>query len=284
MPRVRRVTLRAQWLGKMLRDLREDRGYTLKKAAEYLQRDISAVSRFESGSNLIRRGDVLALIDLYRVDNEEQRDALLSLTGELTQTGWWDAYYTENIRSSTIDFVWLESRAEAISAFGAMNIPGLLQTEAHARALIAVANRNHPEKERERWVRLRMERQQILTLDEPVHLSAVIDEAPLRRPVGGREVHRKQMEHLLSVSELPNIDLQVLPFSAGAHASPDGSFTLVKLRGPFPEVAHTESPGGAIYVESDAVDRFTETYAWLRQQALPARESSRFIAEIIESL
>lgn len=278
MPITRKVTLRAQWLGKMLRELRENNGYTLKEAAEYLQRDLSALSRFESGVHPIRRGDVLALMDLYGVEDKGQRDMLTTLTGELTQTGWWERYSKDDVWNSTIDLVWLESRAHSLRMFATSTFPGLFQTEAYARSLMLVANRHSTKREIERWVSLRMERQQVLDRDEPIRLSVVLDEAVLRRPVGGPQVMSAQLQRLLDIMDLPHVDLRVLPFSVGAHASPDGPFTLIRMAEPFPEIAHIESSAGSIYLETDAVDRFVDTYDWLQQHSLSIQDTAALLA------
>lgn len=281
MPTARRkVTLRAQWLGKMLRELRESNGYTLKEAAEYLQRDLSALSRFESGVHPIRRGDVLALMDLYGVEDRPQRDMLLELTGELTRTGWWERYSDDKVWNSTIDLVWLESRSEVLRMFSTMTVPGLLQTERYARGLIEVANRHATKREINRWVDLRMQRQQVLSRDEPVHMSVVLDEAVVRRTVGGSSVMREQLRHLQSAAGKKHITVRVLPFSLGAHASPNGPFTLLKMAGPFPEVAHIESPAGSIYLETEAVDRLVDTYDWLEEHSLGVEDTSVLLMEL----
>ncbi|GAB3727140.1 helix-turn-helix domain-containing protein [Nocardiopsis nanhaiensis] len=284
MPTARRVTLRAQWLGKMLRELREGGGFTLKESAEYLQRDLSALSRFESGVHPIRRGDVLALMDLFGVEDKNQRDMLIALTGELTRTGWWERYSNDNVWSSTIDLAWLESRAHSLRMFATSTVPGLLQTEDYARSLILVANRHSTQREIGRWVSLRMDRQQVLDSEEPIALSLILDEAALRRQVGGPEIMSAQLQHLSRLLERPNIDLRVIPFSVGAHASPDGPFTLIKMADPFPEVAHIESPAGSLYLETDTVDQFVDSYAWLQQHSLSDEKTAALLADLDKEL
>ncbi|MGH3773328.1 MAG: Scr1 family TA system antitoxin-like transcriptional regulator, partial [Pseudonocardiaceae bacterium] len=125
------LTLRAQWLGQQLRALRESTGMTLRQAGEYLQRDPSMVSRFETAETPIRRGDVLALLDLYRVCAERTRDGLLQLSDDVWRKGWWDDY-TSTVGLRYIDLVWLHSRAERLRSYGAMLVPGLLQTREYA--------------------------------------------------------------------------------------------------------------------------------------------------------
>ncbi|MEV2274969.1 helix-turn-helix transcriptional regulator [Nocardiopsis sp. NPDC049922] len=280
MPTDRGVTLRAQWLGQILRDFRERKGLTLKDVAEYLQRNISTVSRCELGIYPIRRVDAAAMLDLYGVSDKKQREAVMELAGDVWQTGWWEQYSKDDVWTSTIDRAWLENRSHEIRTFAATTIPGLLQTERYARSLMVVADRRATKREIERGVSLRMDRQQIFDRAEPVHLSAVLDESVLRRRVGGPEVMAEQIQHLRELASQPHIDLHVLTFEAGAHASPEGSFTLLKMSDPFPEVAHIESPAGSIYLETDSAERFSDIYDWFQEHSLSSEDTAAFLAAL----
>jgi len=275
----RRVTLRAQWLGHLLRDLREASGLTLKNAAEYLQRDLSMISRFESGVYPIRRVDAMALLDLYGVEDPKQREALRQLADEVWQKGWWERY-SGQVDGSLIDLVWLESRTVAMRAFSQTSLIFLLQTRSYAEALIRAVDPDADETQVARWVELRMARQQILDRDDPVKLSVVLDEAVLRRPTGGREVMMGQLQHLVAQAARRDIELRVLPFSAGEHASPNGGFQLLKMTDPFPEVAYIEGPAGALYVESAEAERLSGMYSRLEEAALSAEESADFMTDL----
>lgn len=275
----RRVTLRAQWLGHLLRDLREASGLTLKNAAEYLQRDLSMISRFESGVYPIRRVDAMALLDLYGVEDPKQREALRQLADEVWQKGWWERY-SGQVDGSLIDLVWLESRTVAMRAFSQTSLIFLLQTRSYAEALIRAVDPDADETQVARWVELRMARQQILDRDDPVKLSVVLDEAVLRRPTGGREVMMGQLQHLVAQAARRDIELRVLPFSAGEHASPNGGFQLLKMTDPFPEVAYIEGPAGALYVESAEAERLSGMYSRLEDAALSAEESADFMTDL----
>ena len=278
--RERRVTLRAQWLGQMLRQLRDQNNLTLKEAAEYLQKDLSSVSRFELGTFPVRRGDLLALMDLYGVDDKTQRETMLNLCGEVWQTGWWDKYSGDDVWGSTIDFVWLETRAEAIRVFTALVVPGLLQTCEYAHALISTVDGHVGSEQVERWVELRMDRQKILDGQEIHEHEVLFDEAALRRPVGGREVMLKQLRHLREVAEAGKMTMRVLPFDKGAHPSPEGAFTLLDLGAPFSTVAHIESRGGGIYLERGDVDQLVDVYDRLREMSLGPEDSVAFVAAL----
>src|SRR5699024_5256290 len=132
----------------------------------------------------------------------------------------------------------------------------------------------------ERWVDLRIERQRVFERAEPLHMSAVIDEAALRRQMGGPDILAEQLRHLIESVEQPHIEIRILPFTAGAHASPGGPFTLLKMSDPFPEVAHVESPAGSIYLETDAVDGLIDTYDWLHEHSLNNEDSTAFLMGI----
>ncbi|GAA3735273.1 transcriptional regulator with XRE-family HTH domain [Spinactinospora alkalitolerans] len=283
MGEARGVTLRAQWLGQMLRDLREDKRLTLREAGEYLQRTGATISRFETGVYPIRRVDAAALLDLYGVEDPGRRDTLLQLAGELWHTGWWETY-SKDAWSSTIDLAWLENRALTLRTFAGLVLPGLLQTRDYILSLFQAANSEMKEREIERAVELRLERQRVLVREEPVRLSAIIDEAALRRPIGGAQVMVGQLKRLREAAELSNVDIRVIPFSRGAHASPEGSFTLIGLEEPFSEIAHTESAGGAIYLERGDVDRLIDVYDRLQESSLSVEESAAFIVAMEKDL
>lgn len=274
----RRPTLRAQWLGKMLKELREQNGLKLTDTAEYLQRSFSAISKFESGALPIREPEVRALIDLYGVEGEQQRRALTQLSREISKTGWWEKY-SSDITDWFIDYVWLESRAWRIQTFDVSVINGLLQTPRYAEALMRTVNRSDSAPQIERGVELRMGRQSILSRDEPVRLEAVLDEATLRRMVGRGDVMREQLNHLKNCAEAPTIQLRVIPFNAGAIPSPDGGFHLLTLEDPFPLVAYTVGPAGGLYLETNDAEKLADTYERLRSISLSPEESvSRIVA------
>ncbi|TDQ45385.1 helix-turn-helix domain-containing protein [Actinorugispora endophytica] len=282
--RERRITLRAQWLGQMLRQLRERNNLTLKDAAEYLQKDLSTVSRFELGTFPVRRGDLLALMDLYGVDGKSQRDTLLQLCGEVWQTGWWEKYSGDDVWGSTIDGVWLESRAHTLSTFAALTVPGLLQTPEYARALIDMVDSDASETQIERWVELRLARQKILTDKRLSSFSVVLDEAAIRRPIGGASVMAGQLRRLVAVAETGRVEVRVVPFGVGAHPSPEGAFTLLTLDAPFSTVAHIESRGGGIYLERGDADQLAAVYDRLRGISLSQEDSVAFIAALEKDL
>ncbi|MFF5112816.1 helix-turn-helix domain-containing protein [Streptosporangium sp. NPDC000509] len=273
------ITLRSQWLGQQLRELREANDLLLKDVAEYLQRDPGTISRFESGGYPIRRPDLFALLDLYGVADGHRREALLKLSQEVWQKGWWDGY-----AGAFVDYVWLESRAREIRAFDNTLLPGLLHTPEYARAAITAAEYDAKDEQIDRWVELRTTRQGILAGDNPPRLLSIIDESVLHRQVGGAVCLAKQLGELARHAAQPNIEVRVLPFSAGAHASPAGAFRIFTMEKAFPEIGYAETPKGAIYIESPDAQRFVRTYDELRELALTPEESAVLISATAEEL
>ncbi|MEV5709590.1 DUF5753 domain-containing protein [Actinoallomurus sp. NPDC052274] len=223
----------------------------------------------------------MALIDLYGVEEARQREILLQLATEVWQKGWWDKY-SGQVDGSLIDLVWLESRTEMMRAYSQTALLFLLQTREYAQAMIRAADPDAPEEQVRRWVDLRMSRKRILDRDHPVRLSVVLDEAVLRRPIGSAQVMAEQLRHIGIQAERENVALRVLPFRAGAHASPNGGFQLLKMADPFPEVAYVEGPAGALYVESAGAERIAGMYDRLQKAALPESESVDFMAALAE--
>ncbi|AVH20894.1 helix-turn-helix domain-containing protein [Nocardia cyriacigeorgica] len=269
-------TLRAQWLGQQLRRYREAAGLTLKEAAAYLNRDSSTVSRFEAGLYPPRDNDVQELLTLYGVSSEPIRSSLRKLSMEVWQKGWWEGY-AKDVDPSIVDYAWLEARAAEIKSFNPIVVPGLLQTPAYAEAVMRAVDPDVPDEQVDRWLEVRMLRQQTLSLPRPTQFTAILDESVLRRPVGGHRVMTEQLEHLAEVALRPNIHIRVLPERLGAHAAPDGSFKLFNMPEPYPNLACIETPAGVIYVEDDGIKRFVAAFDRLEQATLDREES---IAEL----
>lgn len=282
MPSKRQVTLRAQWIGKTFKDLRQRNGMTLQEVGEYLRRDISSVSRFESGIHPPRKDDVTALMDLYGVEEESQRQATLHMVEEVSKTGWWDKH-SKDVSGWMIDALWLEDRAEALKMFSVAAMPGLLQTPEYAEALIRADDPQAPKQQMRRWVDLRIKRQDTLKR-EGFRLAVVLDESVLRRPVGGAETMAVQLSRLVASAQRENIDIRVMPFSAGAHCGSAGAFRLLVMPEPFPLVAHVESPAGAIFAEATGAEEMERRYDRLYEESLRADESIDFLRAVEQEL
>lgn len=279
----RRPTLRAQWLGKTLKELREQNGLKLTDTAEYLQRSFSAISKFESGALPIREPEVHALMDLYGVEGEQQRRTLLTLATEVAKTGWWEKY-SDELTPWFADYVWLESRAERIHSFDITPINGLLQTYGYAEALIRKVNPNDSAVQVERGVQLRMSRQKILSGENATSFEIIMDEAALRRIVGSREVMKEQMRHLLDCVERLGVQIRVVPFEYGELPSPEGGFRLLKLEEAFPLIAYTYGPAGGLYLEADEAENLATRYDQLRDMSESPRGAVDLIASIERDL
>lgn len=275
------MTLRAQWLGRELRRLREANGLRLKEVGDYLQRDGATVGRFEVGLYPARTQDVRALLDLYGVNDERQRTTLMKIASEVWQTDWWDSY-SDNLDKRVIDYAWVESRARRISSYDALVVPGLLQTVGYMEALIRDEERDGSASPTGTEFRLR--RQEILTGPEPPHIEALVDEGVLQRAPGGRDVLRDQLEHLIKLADRPTIDLRVLPFSTTGSAGLYGSFRIFEMSEPYPEVGYVETPVGGIYVETDGVQRLRMKFDRVRRGACGSAESIELIQAALSRL
>ncbi|MET7949164.1 helix-turn-helix transcriptional regulator [Micromonospora sp. NPDC005324] len=279
-------TLRAQWLGQQMRELRERRGLTLKYVAQYLERDFSSLARYERAEWPFRRELVVALLDLYGVYDERERDRLIQLTQDAWRIDRWDSNLDRTIYdTSFIDFPWLESRAEQVCTYAALLIPGLLQTRDYAEAVIRNAEPSSAsEVEIRKWVQLRMDRQRLLGGPSPTGLAVIIEEAALRRPVMSKSVMIAQLAHLAESARRPSVEIRVVPLTLGLHGGLDGTFWLFKMPAPYSDVAHAETLGGRLFLESDRALRYVRAYDRLREAALSANESAKLIAALAEEL
>lgn len=276
-------TLRAQWLGELLKESRLQAAKTLRDAADYLTLDPATVSRYESGTIPAKPQDVVALMTLYGVDDDARRQWLEQLSRESWRKGWWDGYQGE-LSGRFIDYAWLEDRAVAIRSFDALTLPGLVQTPDFARAVIRSHAPDKDDPNIERGVQFRMERQRILDRENPPAISIIMDEALLHRPIGGVRAMRSQLQHLNDLVDKGTVELRVLPFAAGAHCGHRGGFRVFTLPEPFPEIGYAESTTGTTYVEADAADRLVWAYAQLSDAALSPDKSAARLARAAKEM
>jgi len=273
-------TLRAQWLGKILRDLRESARLTLKDAGDHLMRDPSTISRLETGLVPLRLLETCALMDLYGVDDPALRAGLEALTRDVWMKDWWDGY-ASTVQTSLVDLAWLEARADKLRDFSSLVIHDLLQTPAYAEAVIRAADPDADEKDLKRWVAFRMERQEVL---ERVDYTVILDEAVLLRVVGDTNVMRDQFGHLLDLSHRPNVTIRVLALSTGASPSPEGAFTIFTMPAPLPTIVKVPTQAGPTYVEAPKVAPFKTAYGRLERDALDVEASRTFLKARLEQL
>ncbi|MEU7989929.1 helix-turn-helix domain-containing protein [Streptosporangium canum] len=272
-------------LGAQLRRLREQRHITLEAAGHAIRASHSKISRMELGRVGFRVRDVADLLTLYGVTDDDERQPLLALVERANVTGWWHNY-NDILPSWFETYVGLEESATGIRNYEVQFVPGLLQSEGYARAVVKLGFPAAPEEELERRVRLRMARQRLLRGAEPPHLWAVLDEAVLRRPLGGAEVMREQIDHILQALELPNVTVQIVPFSVGGHAAAGGPFSILRFSQPdLPDVVYMEQLTSAVYLDKrDDVDRYLEVMERLCIEAEPASRTREILTRIREEL
>ncbi|MGH8887728.1 MAG: helix-turn-helix domain-containing protein [Egibacteraceae bacterium] len=255
-------------LGSQLRRLREGKGLSRGEAGYTIRASESKMSRLELGRVSFKERDVADLLILYGVTGADERDALLSLARQANQPGWWHRY-SDVLPAWFQAYVGLEAAATRIRTYEAHLIPGLLQTEDYARAVTTLGMPDAPPEEIERRVSLRMTRQQVLTRPDAPRLWAVVDEAALRRPLGGPEVMAAQLEHLIAATKLPNATLQVMPFRFGGHAGEGQPFVIFRFADPdLPDVVYLEQLTSALYLDKrEDVDHYAGVMDRLSVQA-----------------
>jgi len=282
-----RPTVRKRVLGTNLRRLREDKGLALEDAAEQLSCHSAKVSRIESGKSGIRQLDLKALLDLYEVKDPDARESWLALARESRRQRWWRVL-EDQLPQDFLDLVGLEDEVSECRGFQPGIVPGLFQTEAYATAVIQGGVAGPLNADQQTKVRVRMERQKALTREDPPPLRVwmILGEAALRQHVGGPTVLHEQLLHLVRVARLPNVTLQVLPFTAGA--CPGGPYPFLIYGFPPPaelEVALLENFASHAYLESreDTV-QLSSAFDHLRASALSALDSEVRIIQIAEEL
>jgi hypothetical protein len=258
---------------------------TLKMVGEFLQRDHTALSRYERAEWPIRRTEVVALLDLYGFHEPAERGRLLRLAEEVWRVDRWDEDYGDVVEPDFLDFLWLESRAERICSYHATLVPGLFQLPRYAELVIrSASNRAATEAEVARWIELRLDRQRLLAEPAATRIETVIDEVALRRPVGDAELMRAQLNHIGQLMDRRRIDVRLLPRQAPLHGGLDGSFWLFEMPNGYPAVGHLETLAGHVYVEAPESERFRDAFDRVRHAALEPAESATLIAKIAREL
>ena len=272
-------------LGAQLRRLREAKGITRDDAGYLIRSSDSKISRMELGRVSFKERDVADLLTLYGITDDHERQALLGLARQANTPGWWHRY-GDLLPGWFQAYIGLEEAATLIRTFEVQFVPGLLQTEAYARAVITQGNPDAPAEEVERRVDLRRRRQQLLTRPVPdaPRLWAVVDEAALRRPIGGRPVLRGQLERLVEATELANVTVQVLLFGVGGHAAEGGAFTVLRFAEPdLPDVVYVEQLTSALYLDKpEDVDAYVAVMNRLDVESAPPRQTVEILNGILK--
>ncbi|KOV94846.1 XRE family transcriptional regulator [Streptomyces sp. NRRL B-1140] len=274
--------VRRRKLGAELRALRSSAGLTSGEAARLVGWHQSKVSRIETGTSGVKPADVRLLLDAYGVGDSQLRELLMALAGSEDSGGrhhWWHAY--RGVLPPTYrDFISLESQAGAMRTLETTVVPGLLQTPEYARAVTRAAVEGLAEDRLDTLVEVRLARQDVLRADPPLKLSAVLDEAVLRREVGGPGVMARQLERLVEAARLPQVCLQVLPFAAGAHIGVTGPFVIFSFSSTSDlDVVVLDHLTSSLYLErKEDLQAYTEAFNALQIHALSPEDSLDFIA------
>ena len=277
-------TVRRRRLGSELRRLRESQSIKLEEVAERLGLAPSTLSRIETGKAPTRTVYLNSMFEFYGVDDPGQRQILLEMAREGHRKGWW-AVWDGVLPTGFGIYVGLEAEAASLRVYEAQVMHGLLQTEDYARAVMSTVRRRQTPDEIDRLVRLRMQRQEVLTRANPLELWIILDEAVLRRMEGPSDVMREQLEHLYEASQWPKVTVQVLTFGSGLHPGMGGPFAIIEFPERFdPDVVYTEGVTGQAYMEERdrEVRARSETFDLLRATALPPAESALLIRSISE--
>ncbi|WP_406139624.1 helix-turn-helix domain-containing protein [Streptomyces sp. NBC_01089] len=272
-------TTRRRQLGSDLRRLREQRGLTLEEAGAGVGISKATLSRYERKEGPVKWPAVDALCRQYGATDAE-RAALVELAKGAKIQGWWRSL-DDPIPESMNLMLTLEDEVISEDHYACMYIPGLLQTRAYAEAVHRASEMRCTEKEVQHMVDIRMKRQDLLRRDEPPHIWAVIDEAAIRRRVGGHDTMRDQLLHLLAVAEHPHVTVQILPFSTGAHAAAVGSFIVLGGQTSDLDVVYVDIIGGGLFMEKPKeIERYRLAFQYLRAQALDIDASADLIRAV----
>jgi len=280
-PEVRSPTVRRRELGALLRKLRTEKGLTVEQAAGRLMISMSKLSRMETGHGVATPRDIRDLCALYDVTDKGERDRLMSLAREGKQTGWWQGYDLDYFAT----YVGLEAEAAGIKYYQSAIVPGLMQTPGYARAMHEAGVPPFTPERIDELIEVRLKRQKLLTQDPPIRLDAVLDEAVLHRLVGGAAVMSTQLDQLIVLSDQPNVTIQIIPYSVGAHPAMDSTFNILEFAGSLASVVYVEGLVGWIYVERPPdVLRYQHVFEHLRDVALSPKESIELMMGVAQSI
>jgi len=273
-------TVQRRRLGIELRRLREAAGKSIEEVAEILECSASKVSRIENGQVTASPRDVRDMLEIYDVDSA-YRDSLVEMARIARHRSWWQAYSD----TPAMPVIGLEVAADQIQSYEAMVVPGLLQTRDYAQAMISALYPEMPNARVDRWVDLRMTRQELLTRHNPPAVQILLEECVLRRPVGGRLIMRTQLEHLATMTAATSsLTLQILPLSVGAHAAMNGPFAVFRFPDPaVPDIVFFEHAVSDLFLETpEHVEQYERVFESLRESALDPSQSSLLLTRLAE--
>jgi DNA-binding XRE family transcriptional regulator len=278
-------TVRRMLVGARLRRLRTELGLSRDEAAQAIRASEWKIHRLENGQVGFKDRDIIDLLSLYQVTDPAEVADFLTLAREANTPGWWQ-HYGDVLPSWFRTYVDLEQAATLIRTYEGQFVPGLLQTDDYMRAVVRGAHLEESGEEVGRRVRLRLARQMLLTRQGPPRLWAVVDEAALRRPVGGPEVMRGQLERLIEATKLPNVTLQILPFASGAHAAMGSAFSILRFADrEIPDIVYLEHLTNAVYLDRrNEVERYLDAMELLCVDSEPPARTVELLDQILREL
>src|SRR5215469_3233594 len=266
-------------LGAQLRRLRESSGVSAAAAARAIRGSESKISRIELGRNAVREVDIADLLDLYRITDAAEREQLLNLASQANEHGWW--YHYQDVLPAWFQaYLGLEESAKFIRSFDVQFVPGLLQTEDYAQAVLELGS--YSRESTERMVQVRQERQRRFAAGG-LRLSAVIDEGALRRPVASANVMRLQLRHLMDLADQPGLTIQITPLRTGASYAAPGSFSILSFAAAdLPDIVYVEQLTSALYLDKPSdVDRYGQALDLISATSTQPEETRQFIRSML---
>jgi hypothetical protein len=269
-----------------LKRARLDAGQTQGDVATAMDWSLSKLIRIEGGSVGISTNDLKALLRYYQIVDPARTEELINLGKAARDRTWWSDY-REKVPSGLLQLIGYESAASARRNFEPLLIPGLLQTEDYARAIIPALDEEISAERVNTLVELRMRRQELVHGAHPPQLYFVLDEAAIRHQTGGPAVMRGQLQHLMKMAERPNVTIEVIPFSAGLHQGMRASFVVLE----FPhhsddDVAYVEDAAGGLVIKEDRdeIQSYREIFEQLRGWSLGPKESLGHIGKLADDI
>jgi len=277
-------TVRLRRLAAELRRLREESQLTREDVTQRTGINEATLYRIETAKVRPQRRTLIGLLDLYEMV-DPQRSEILALSKQADEQGWLRPYHAD-LPDQYTAYISFEAEARSVRNYESLFVPGLLQTEDYTRAMTKGVSPTATTKEVDQRVQARMERQGVLAKERPLELWAIVDEAALRRTVGGPKVMAAQLNHLLAMTEQPLVTLQVIPFGAGAHPGMPGSFVLMDFPDPDdPLIVYIDSMAGDLFLEAEAdIRRYNEIFDHLRAQAKSPADSRALIATLVREI
>ncbi|WP_436760267.1 helix-turn-helix domain-containing protein [Streptosporangium sp. V21-05] len=274
-------TVRLRRLAAELRQLRDSAQMTREDVTTRTSINTVTLYRIETAKARPQARTLQTLLDLYGVP-EPRRTELIALSREAAQRGWLHSFPSELPEHYTT-YIGFESEAESVRNYESLYMPGLLQTQEYAEALVRGVLPTISGDDVDSRVRARLERQKLLTSSTPLQLSAIVSEASLHCRVGSAKIMRKQLEHLIEVSAMSNVTFQVIPFEVGAYPGIQGSFAVLHFTEPDPDIVYLESMAGDLFLEADVeINRYNLVFDYLRDLALSPEASRKLTADFVQ--